>query len=184
MPREGVLISCVFENKNKTWHREKNRSYNYDAERIFKSKAYFSSTVLVLTWWHTERCPVIKRGFKAGAWIWHSTGATAAYPVPRAPQWAADHFVSNQCLALEIKKGLLACDQIILTNVIQWLPPKESICQPSCNLLVPVCAVGMHFPKILHDITKADFHLTVIARVAAHSLTWCKLKSLALKLIK
>lgn len=35
-------------------------------------------------------------------------------------------------------KRLLNCDQIILTNMTHLLPPKESVCQQSCNLFSPI----------------------------------------------
>ncbi len=72
-------------------------------------------------------------------------------------------------------KGLLNCDQIILTNMMQCLPPKESICLQSCNTVSQWLCAGINFPMIPYDIPQADFHLIVTVCTIAHSLIWYNL---------
>lgn len=51
----------------------------------------------------TSRCSVIKSDFKARTCNCQSLGAAAAPPPPHPPQLAADHFVSHQSYAPDIK---------------------------------------------------------------------------------
>lgn len=57
-----------------------------------------------------------------------------------------------------------------VTNVMQWLPPKESVCQQSF-MAVSLSGAGIHFPMTLCDIPQADFHLISAASLIHSSDT-------------
>lgn len=71
---------------------------------------------------------------------------------------------------LQTSKRLLNCDQMTITNMMQWLPPKDSICQQACSAVSRSPRAGIRFPTTPRDIPRADFHLVVTACTIAHSL--------------
>lgn len=117
----------------------------------------------------TSRCSVIKSDFKARTCNCQSLGAAAAPPPRIRLNWLPT-ILCHISPTLQTSKRLLNCHQMTITNMMQWLPPKDSICQQACSAVSRSPRAGIRFPTTPRDIPRADFHLVVTACTIAHSL--------------